>query len=333
MPKHGVPLLLLSDNGPQFTASVIRDFCENVGARKIYSTPYHPQGNSIVESYMRSLKKSLSALVSEDGREWDLFLAAVALAYNSTPHTATGYSPFFLTHGREAILPVQRYLDEPRLDLESRRWLSRLWKSRVYVYERHAAHASACKEWVENSNAMLPIGTIVAVKLNPQDKTDYSSKLGPLYMGPWVVVERFTNGKTYRVRDLTTEQERQVARDQIKVLDIPSAWGEKESEVEKPLPRVSRVELGEGVIAHRHVCAGEASKEANASPAEPSTDSGENNNNTRKRIGDEQQVTREEVHAQESPKHRDHVPRYSLRQVPERLALQAEKRRRSGCAN
>ena len=71
---------------------------------------------------MRSLKKGLAALVSEDGRDWDLFLFAVALAYDSTPHSVTGYYPFFLTHGREAVLPVQRFLDEPRLDLESRRW-------------------------------------------------------------------------------------------------------------------------------------------------------------------------------------------------------------------
>ena len=111
MPRHGVPAVLLSDNGPQFTASVVRTFCENVGARKIYSTPYHPQGNSIVESYMSSLKKSSAALVSEDGRDWDLFLSAVALAYNSTPHTVTGFSPFFLAHGRETMLPGQRYLD------------------------------------------------------------------------------------------------------------------------------------------------------------------------------------------------------------------------------
>ena len=124
---------------------------------------------------MRSLKKSLAALVSEGGRDWDLFLAAVALAHNSTPHTVTGYSPFFLTHGREAVLPVQRYLDEPRMDLESRRWLSRLWKARVHVYEKHAVQADKCKEWVQNSDALLPIGTIVAEKLNPQDQTDYSN--------------------------------------------------------------------------------------------------------------------------------------------------------------
>ena len=210
MPRHGVPAILLSDNGPQFTASIVRGFCETIGARKIYSTPYYPQGNSVVESYMRSLKKGLAALVSEDGKNWDSFLSAVALGYNSTPHTATNYSPFFLLHGREAVLPVQRYLDEPRVDLESRRWLSRLWKARVSVYERHAVHAEERRKWLENSEALLPVGTIVAVRLNPQDRSEYPNKFGPLYMGPWVVVERSTNEKTYRVRDLGTEQERQV---------------------------------------------------------------------------------------------------------------------------
>ena len=110
----------------QFVAAVLRDFCASIGVRKIYSTPYHPQGNSAKESYMRTLKKGLAALVSEDGRDWDIFLSAVALAHNTTRHIATGFSPFFLTQGREAVLPVQRYLDEPRLDPTSGQWLKRL---------------------------------------------------------------------------------------------------------------------------------------------------------------------------------------------------------------
>lgn len=56
------------------------------------------------------MKKSLAALISDDGREWDLFLPVVALSYNTTPHTA-GYTPFFLLHDRKSVLPVQKYLD------------------------------------------------------------------------------------------------------------------------------------------------------------------------------------------------------------------------------
>lgn len=49
MPQHGVPATLLSDNGRQFVASVVREFCENVGIRKTYA-PYHPQEKFEVES-------------------------------------------------------------------------------------------------------------------------------------------------------------------------------------------------------------------------------------------------------------------------------------------
>lgn len=49
-----------------------------------------PKGIQL-ESYMRFLKKSLAALVSEDGKDRELFSAAVALAYNSTPHTLPSF--------------------------------------------------------------------------------------------------------------------------------------------------------------------------------------------------------------------------------------------------
>ena len=84
---------------------------------------------------MKSLKKALTALIDKDGSNWDLHLPAVALAYISTPQSATGWFPFFLCKGREAFLPVQRHLDEPWLDPISRKWLSRLWKSRIAVVE------------------------------------------------------------------------------------------------------------------------------------------------------------------------------------------------------
>lgn len=55
------------EDGPPFTANVGRCFCECVlGHKKSIVPPYHPQGNSVVKSYMRSLKKGVAALVNED---------------------------------------------------------------------------------------------------------------------------------------------------------------------------------------------------------------------------------------------------------------------------
>ena len=157
---------------------------------------------------MRTLKKGLATLVAENGHDWDLYLPAVALAHNSTPHLATGYSPYFLTHGREAILPVQRHLDEPRLDHTSRQWLYRLWRARANVYEAHMRLEELRRKGTENSSTLVPVGALVLLKLTQLDKADYPGKFCPLYMGPWVVVERFTNGITYRVRDLASLRSR-----------------------------------------------------------------------------------------------------------------------------
>ena len=250
IPNHGVPRVILSDNGRQFVSEVIRNLCESIGARKIYSSLYHPQGNSMCETFMRTLKKALGALVSEDGRDWDVHVQAVAFAHNSTPHTSTKYSPFYLLHGREAVLPIQRHLDMPVLDTTSRKWLDRLWKARMDVYRVHLEMTKKRREILDSPGVRLPNETIVAVKLTPTDLQGLSSKLAPKYAGPWVVVECFENGTTYKVRCPITGNVRQVPRNKLKVLDLPEHLGTRPGD---ELPRWVAPWSGRSIQASREV--------------------------------------------------------------------------------
>lgn len=86
------------------------------------------------------------------------------------------------------------------------------------MFMRHGVHADELKEWLEDFEAFLPVETIVAVNVNPQNYVQI--KFGPLDIDSWVIVEIFTSGKTYRVSDVGSEQERQVTREQAEVLDI-----------------------------------------------------------------------------------------------------------------
>lgn len=184
---------------------------------------------------MRTVKKALGALASEDRSDWDIHLQAVAFAHNSTPHSSTGYSPYFLEHGREATLPIQRHLDTPALDPPSRGWLKRLWYSRLHVYRSHLEEMRKRQELLSRPGAILPKGTIVAVRLTPADLHGVASrKLAPRYLGPRVVLENYENGITYRVRDPISGAVRQVPRARLKVLEL------KDTPVEAPgdeLPR------------------------------------------------------------------------------------------------
>ncbi|PHJ20724.1 hypothetical protein CSUI_005425, partial [Cystoisospora suis] len=138
---------------------------------------------------------------------------------------ATGFSPFFLTRGREALLPVQRQLDEPRLDPASKFGLHRLWRARVDTYEAHTRGELRRRKLLNESNSRIAVGTIVAISLSPRARASYPAKFTPRYAGPRVITESYSTGVTYKARDLATNEERQVTRNQFKLLDLPEEDG------------------------------------------------------------------------------------------------------------
>uniref|UniRef100_A0A8C6L5C7 Gypsy retrotransposon integrase-like protein 1 n=1 Tax=Nothobranchius furzeri TaxID=105023 RepID=A0A8C6L5C7_NOTFU len=115
MPEHGVPEELFSDQGRQFESEIMQTVCQRLQIQEKGTSPYHPRGNGMVEQFNRTLKEQLAKLIHRFGGEWDHFLPAVVLSFNSTPHSSTGYSPYFLVHGQEPCLPAAVSLSTPGL--------------------------------------------------------------------------------------------------------------------------------------------------------------------------------------------------------------------------
>ncbi|CAH1242593.1 NYNRIN [Branchiostoma lanceolatum] len=104
--QHGVPDQLHSDQGPQYESHLISELCTRLGIRKSRTSPCHPQGDGQVERFNRTMKDILAKCLAGRENDWDRILPHVALAYNTSLHTTTKRSPFYLVHGREARLPV-----------------------------------------------------------------------------------------------------------------------------------------------------------------------------------------------------------------------------------
>ena len=49
----------------------------------------------------------MSYFVSKEARNWNQCLPYAVLAYITTPHKGTGYSPHYLVYGQELRLPVE----------------------------------------------------------------------------------------------------------------------------------------------------------------------------------------------------------------------------------
>ena len=109
------------------------------------TTPvYNPKSNT-VERFHRSMKRKLTAFIHEFDDEWDEALPATFLAIRTSVNRTTGYTPFYLKHGREARLPVDMVAGPPpgqttTLDRYTKRLRNQFAKAFTLVAERQNSY-------------------------------------------------------------------------------------------------------------------------------------------------------------------------------------------------
>ena len=104
--RWGFPEKLTSDNGSQFTSKAFTKWLREKGIAHARSTPYHPQGNGIIERLHRTFNGVIAKTVQCKG-DWAAVLPMALFFLRCTPPTSTGISPFLLTHGWEPANPIQ----------------------------------------------------------------------------------------------------------------------------------------------------------------------------------------------------------------------------------
>ena len=94
---HGLPEVLVSDNGTAFTSTEFQTFVQRNGFRHIRSAPYHPATNGLAERAVQTVKNALR----KTSRDIDTCLSRFLFQYRLTPHSTTGRSPAELLLGRK----------------------------------------------------------------------------------------------------------------------------------------------------------------------------------------------------------------------------------------
>lgn len=119
---YGTPRYLVSDNGPQFTSTDFKKFLNLYNVNHWPTARYHPQANA-AEAANKTLETSIRAYLrgKEDHRDWNVNLFKVACAMNTSRHTSTQFSPYYINFGQHMCTSADDYhwlVDEPARENE-----------------------------------------------------------------------------------------------------------------------------------------------------------------------------------------------------------------------
>jgi hypothetical protein len=117
--RFGVPNRTFTDLGAAFTGSVFWDFCQDNLIDVYYSSVAHPQCNGQVERANGMVLQPLKFRIYDDASNcatrWLAELPHVIWGLRTQVSSATGFSPFFLVYGSEAVLPTDVAFGAPRI--------------------------------------------------------------------------------------------------------------------------------------------------------------------------------------------------------------------------
>ena len=84
-----------------------------MGVQQLRTTSMRPQSNSVCERSHAGLHSLLAKAVQNKQAMWPEHLPAVTLAYNTSIHSSTGFSPYYLFHGRQPICSLDLITESP----------------------------------------------------------------------------------------------------------------------------------------------------------------------------------------------------------------------------
>ena len=98
---YSLPESVISDQGPQFAAELMKELNQMLGIETKLSMAFHPQMDRQIEWMNQELEQYLRLFVEYRQKDWLEWLALAEFAVNNKAHMVTKISPFMANYGRE----------------------------------------------------------------------------------------------------------------------------------------------------------------------------------------------------------------------------------------
>ena len=243
--KYGIPQKIHSDQGTQFESALFRSLCSLLGIEKTRTSPYHPQCDGLVERANRTIQEMLTAYAADTKDDWDAQLPHIQFAYNTSEHSLTGFSPYYLMFGRDPhippdiVAPIPHEASPNSPAQHALTTLDRLHDAFAVVRNRMDQRHRAAKRMADRQKPVQDIAEKTAVWLYTVPPPGESPKLHRHWTGPWLVREK-VGQVNYKIEHPTTKRARIVHCSRLKPVAASSTLPNFERHTPSPNPRTSR---------------------------------------------------------------------------------------------
>jgi ribonuclease HI len=180
--RFGVPRSITVDNGTQFDVEAFRVFCDRIGTKIHFASVRHPESNGLVERANGIIMMGIMKLIFNLPRgKWLDELIKVVWSHNTTISRSTGFTPFKLLFGDEAIT-----LEEAKAG-----------SIRTVASAEDEADYSVAKDAIEGTRlqAMENINKYQAKTIKWRDRKVWLKNIKPGHLVLWRVANPDTVGK------------------------------------------------------------------------------------------------------------------------------------------
>jgi hypothetical protein len=205
--RFGMPKAITVDNGTQFDAEAFKEFCDQIGIKIHFASVRHPESNGLVERANGIIMIGIMKLIFNQPRgKWPDDLIKVVWSHNTTVSRSTGFTPFKLLFGGEAITPEEAKAGSIRTTISAEDETDyhvakdTIEGTRLQAVENINKYQAETIKWCDRKVRLKNIkpGHLVLQRVaNP----DTVGKLQLKWEGPFLVVSSSRPG-SYRLKDM-----------------------------------------------------------------------------------------------------------------------------------
>src|SRR3954467_8525785 len=210
--RYGFPNSIITDNGTNFAKGAMAEFCEEHHIRLDLASVAHPESNGQAEranqSILHGLKPRLQVPLERTAGCWVEELPSVIWGIRTSVNRSTGFTPFFMVYGAEAVMPTDLEHESPRIvhyteatnELARQDGLDQLDEARDLARSRTAIYQQGLRRYYSRrvKTRTFQEGDLVLRLI--QDKKGMH-KLSPPWEGPFAI-GRVLGNDAYYITDV-----------------------------------------------------------------------------------------------------------------------------------